>query len=230
MKKKVTGVIIARKNSKRIPGKMYKKLNGKSLIVNKINHLLKSKVDEIAVGSDDEKLEEICKKFNSEKIKFYKRPAFFCDEKVASANDTIKNMLSYIKTDIVLWAYPTNPLTTEKHYNDALEIYFKKIKKGYDGLFSVNKSLNYFWGVNKKPINHNPNEKRHTRLSEGKIKPLFVDNGAIFIRDHKSMLKDGNHWSKKGYMYVMDEKIGWDINFEWDLEACKLKSFKKKLF
>ena len=92
MKKKVTGVIIARKNSKRIPGKMYKKLNGKSLIVNKINHLLKSKVDEIAVGSDDEKLEEICKKFNSEKIKFYKRPAFFCDEKVASANDTIKHM------------------------------------------------------------------------------------------------------------------------------------------
>ena len=188
---------------------MYKKLNGKSLIENKINHLLKSKVDEIAVGSDDKKLEEICKRFNSEKIKFYKRPGFFCDERAASANDTIKNMLSYVKTDVVLWAYPTNPLTTEKHYDEALKVYFQKIKKGYDGLFSVNKSLNYFWGANKKPINHNPNEKRHTRLSEGKIKPLFVDNGAIFIRDYKSMLKDGNHWSKKGYMYVMDEKVGW---------------------
>tara|TARA_B100001964_G_C13899861_1_gene451168 strand:- start:244 stop:663 length:420 start_codon:yes stop_codon:yes gene_type:complete len=139
-------------------------------------------------------------------------------------------MLSYITTDIVVWAYPTNPLTTDKHYNDAIKLYLKKIKQGYDGLFSVNETLNYFWGINKKPINHNPREKIHTKLSEGKIKPLYTDNGAIFIRDHKSMLKDGNHWSKKGYMYVMAEKSGWDINFPWDLEACKLASFKKKKF
>ena len=40
MKKKVTAVIIARKNSSRIPRKMYKKINGKSLIETKILHLL----------------------------------------------------------------------------------------------------------------------------------------------------------------------------------------------
>ena len=57
MKKKITAVIIARKNSKRLPNKMYRKINGKSLIEIKINHLLKTKVDEIAVGSDDLKLE-----------------------------------------------------------------------------------------------------------------------------------------------------------------------------
>ena len=56
MKKKITAVIIARKNSTRIPGKMYKTLNGKSLIELKISHLLRTKVDEIAVGSDDSKL------------------------------------------------------------------------------------------------------------------------------------------------------------------------------
>ena len=100
---------------------------------------------------------------------------------------------------------------------------------GYDGIFSATKTLNYFWNI-KKPINHNPREKIHTRLSEGKIKPLYVDNGAIFIRDYKSMIKDGNHWSKKGFMYVMDEKNGWDINFQWDLDACKLKSFNSKSF
>lgn len=230
MKKKITAVIIARKNSTRIPGKMYKRLNGKSLIELKISHLLRTKVDEIAVGSDDSKLQKLCKKFKSKKIKFYRRPDFFCDEKVANANQTIQNMLSYINTDIVLWAYPTNPLTTQKHYNEAIKLYFQNLKKGFDGLFSVNKTINYFWGIDKKPINHNPREKIHTRLSEGKINPLYVDNGAIFIRDYKSMLKDGNHWSKKGYMYVMDEKSGWDINFQWDLDACKLKSFKKKLF
>ena len=130
MKKKITAVVIARKNSKRIPNKMYKKINGKSLIELKISQLLKTSVDEIAVGSDDSNLIKICKKFKSSKVKFYKRPPYFCNEKVASANETIKNMLSYINTDIVLWAYPTNPLTTEKHYNDALQLYFKKIKNG----------------------------------------------------------------------------------------------------
>ena len=160
MKKKITAVIIARKNSTRIPGKMYTKLNGKTLIETKIGHLIKTKVDEIAVGSDDDRLEKICKKFKSKRIKFYKRPDYYCDERVASANETIKNMLSYIKSDIILWAYPTNPLTTHKHYNEALKLYFNKIKKGYDGLFSVNKSLNYFWGTNHKPINHNPNENK----------------------------------------------------------------------
>ena len=85
-------------------------------------------------------------------------------------------------------------------------------------------------GTNKSQINHNPLEKRHTRLSEGKIPYSYVDNGAIFIRDHKSMLKDGRHWSKKGFMYIMDEKSGWDINFTWDLEAAKLRSFKYKKF
>jgi CMP-N-acetylneuraminic acid synthetase len=230
MKKKVTAVIIARKNSRRIPNKLHKKLNGKSLIEIKISQLLKVNIDEIIVGSDDLKLNQICKKFKNKKIKFIKRSSYYCNEKLASANDVIKNMLSYFKTDIVLWAYPTNPFTTERHYNEALKIYFQKIKEGYDGLFSVNKCLNYYWGFDKKPINHNPLEKKHTLLSENKIKPLYSDNGAIFIRDYKKMKKDGRHWSKKGVMFVMDEREGWDINYPWDLEVCQLKSFNKKKF
>jgi CMP-N-acetylneuraminic acid synthetase len=228
--KKITAVIIARKNSKRLPNKMYQKINGKSLIETKISHLLKTNVDEIAVGSDDLKLKKICQKFNDKRIRFYLRPDYYCDERVASANDTIKNMLSYINSDVVLWAYPTNPFTTNIHYNEALKLYLENIKKGYDGLFTTTKILNYFWDMNKKPINHNPMEKKHTRLSERKIPYLYVDNGAIFIRDYKSMLKDGRHWSKKGFMYIMDEKSGWDINFKWDLEAAKLKSFNNKKF
>ena len=39
------------------------------------------------------------------KIKFYKRPVFFCDERVASANDTIKNMLSYKCLWLIIWSY-----------------------------------------------------------------------------------------------------------------------------
>ena len=70
MKKKITAVIIARKNSTRLPNKMYRKINGKSLIEIKINHLLKTKVDEIAVGSDDIKLEKFVKNIRIKELNF----------------------------------------------------------------------------------------------------------------------------------------------------------------
>ena len=44
------------------------------------------------------------------------------------------------------------------------------------------------------------------------------------------MKRDGKFWSKRPLMFKMNEKDGWDINSPWDLEACKLKSFKKKIF
>ena len=136
-------------------------------------------------------------------------------------------MLSFFCTDVVLWAHITNPFTNEKHYNKAIEIY-KRRRNKIDGVFAVSKTSNYFWGIDKKPINHNPQEKIHTILSTNKIKPLYYDNGSIFIRKYKDIKKDGRFWGKKSYMYVMSERDGWDINSAWDLESCHLKSFYEK--
>lgn len=220
---KISAVIIARKNSKRLKKKLYKKIFGKTLIENKIIQLLKTNVDEVVVGSDDERLFEVCKKYGR-KVIFFKRESKFCDEKSTTVNEMVSNMLSFFKTDIVLWAHPTNPFIDQTHYNRALSIYLKKQPK-IDSLFSVTEVRDYFWGANKKPLNHNPQEKKHTLLSTKKIKPLFVDNGGIFIREHKKMIKDGKFWGKKGWMFVMNNRDGWDINTPWDLEACQLKSF-----
>ncbi len=225
---KISAVIIARKGSKRLKNKMHQKFFGSSLIENKIKQLIKSNVDEIIVGSNDQKLKKICEKFNNKKIIFIKREEKYCDEKSTTPNEMIKNMLSLFDTDVVLWAHLTNPFTNEKHYNEALKIYNKLNKKKYDSLFSATMVADYFWDQNKKPLNHNPLEKSHTLLSTGKIKPLYTDNGAVFIRRHKDMIKDGRFWGKKGFMYIMNYLNGWDINTKWDLESSQLKSFKKK--
>ena len=55
---KITGIIIARKGSKRIKNKIYKKIFHCSLIENKIQQLMRSNIDEIIVGSDDLKLKK----------------------------------------------------------------------------------------------------------------------------------------------------------------------------
>lgn len=228
---KISAVVFARKGSKRIQNKMYQKFFGKSLIETKIEQLFKSNVDEIIVGSDDLKIGKIVDKYKNnnkykKNIQFYLRKKKYCIES-CTINDAIKNMLSFFETEFILWAHLTNPLTNEKHYNEAIKVFKKNIKK-YDSLFSASKSLNYFWGVDKKPINNNPQEKIHTILSTGKIKPLYSDNGSIFIRNHKDMKKDGRFWGKKPFMYIMSEKDGWDINSPWDLEVAQLNSFYKK--
>lgn len=220
---KISAVIIARKNSTRIKKKLYQKIYGKTLIENKITQLLKANVNEVIVGSDDEKLFEVCKKYGK-KVIFFKRENRFCDEKSTTVNEMVSNMLGFFKTDFVLWAHPTNPFINKNHYNEALRIFQKKYPK-IDSLFSVTEINDYFWGSDKKPLNHNPQEKTHTLLSTKKIKPIFVDNGGIFIREHKKMIKDGRFWGKKGEMFVMNSRDGWDINTQWDLEACQLKSF-----
>jgi CMP-N-acetylneuraminic acid synthetase len=220
---KISAVIIARKNSTRIKKKLYQKIHGKTLIENKITQLLKTNINEVIVGSDDEKLFEVCKKYGK-KVIFFKRENRFCDEKSTTVNEMVSNMLGFFKTDVVLWAHPTNPFINKNHYNEALSIFQKKYPK-IDSLFSVTEINDYFWGTNKKPLNHNPQEKTHTLLSTKKIKPIFVDNGGIFIREHKKMIKDGRFWGKKGEMYIMNSRDGWDINTPWDLEVCQLKSF-----
>ncbi len=223
---RISAIVIARKNSVRLKRKMYQKFFGLSLIEHKIRQLLKTNVNNIFIGSDDSKLNKICKKYGK-KVIFVKREKKFCDEKSTTPNEMIKNILGMIDTDLVLWAHPTNPLTNQNHYNNALKTFLKLNKKKFDSLFSVTKQMGYFWDMNKKPLNHNPNEKSHTLLSSNKIKPIFSDNGAIFIREYKDMLRDGRFWGDKGYMYIMDEKSAWDINNLWDLDACQLPSFEK---
>lgn len=223
---KTTAVIIARSGSKRIPNKLYKKFKGKSLIEHKIIQLCKTNVDEIIVGSDDEKLKKICQKYKKKKVIFFKREKKFCDEVSTSPNQMITNMLGFFKTDIVLWAHITNPLTNHTHYNECLNIFKKYKKKGYDSLHSVTETKNFFWDIKGNPINHNPLEKTHTLVSSKNIKPYFSANGAIFIRLHKDMIKDGRFWGGKRYMYKMNFVDGWDINTQWELDSCQLRSFK----
>ena len=74
------------------------------------------------------KIEKIVNKYKNNKkykknIQFYLRKKKYCIES-CTINDAIKNMLSFFETEYVLWAHLTNPLTNEKHYNDAIN-YFK---------------------------------------------------------------------------------------------------------
>jgi len=219
---KLAAVIVIRKDSVRIQHKSRKKINGQSLVERKISQLKKVKsLNEIYLGTNDLSLKKLSKKY---KINFIERENKYCDEKKTTANDMVKNMLKFVDADIILWAHPTNPFIDHEIYEKAIRIFKKSIKK-YDSLFSATLIKNHFWNHKKKPINHNPFSKKHVVAS--KLPAIFAQNGGIFIRFKKDMIKDGRFIGNKPHIFSVNEIQGWDLDHPWQLETARtLVKFK----
>ena len=213
---KIAAIIVSRKGSKRILHKSKKKIKNKNLIERKISQLKKVKLlDKIYLGTNDISLKKLSFKY---KIHFIKREDRYCDEKKTNAIEMVKNMLKYVDADIILWAHATNPFIDHLIYNNAIKS-FKRSTKNFDSLFSVSTLKNHFWDNKKKPINHNPFSKKHVVAS--KLKPIFSQNGGIFIRFKKDMIKDGRFVGRKPLMFKMNEIQGWDLDHPWQLEMAR---------
>jgi len=85
----VTAIIVARKGSKRVKAKSLLELNGETLIARKVKQLKQCKnISRIVVGSDSDEMLSEGKNAGAEIVR---RPDYYCDESVASANDMIKD-------------------------------------------------------------------------------------------------------------------------------------------
>ncbi|WP_075501304.1 cytidylyltransferase domain-containing protein [Candidatus Pelagibacter communis] len=213
---KIAAIIVSRKNSVRIQNKSRKKIKNQNLVERKIYQLKKvESLDEIYLGTNDLGLKKLTKKY---KINFVKRENKYCDEKKTTANEMVKNMLKFVDADIILWAHPTNPFINYEIYEKAIRL-FKKSSKKFDSLFSATVIKNHFWNHKKKPINHKPFSKKHVVAS--KLPAIFSQNGGIFIRFKKDMIKDGRFVGNKPYIFQMNEIEGWDLDHPWQLEVAK---------
>lgn len=213
---KIVSITVCRKGSVRIPNKTWEKINGKSLIERKIDQLKNvSLINQVIVGSNDSEVSELC---NDKSVTYIERPEYFCNESKCTPNEMIKNMLSYVDADIIVWAHLTNPFINEMHYSNAIELFLNN-QKEYDSLFSVVELKEHFWNSDKMPINHDPWSKVHVVAKD--LQPVYKQNGGIFIQYKKDMLSHGRFVGNNPLMYVMDEKEGWDLDYPWQIEAAR---------
>lgn len=145
------------------------------------------------------------------------RPDFYCDESLASANDMIHNMMTLIKTDIVVWAHCTNPFISSQTYDKAIRFFLENDK--YDSLLSVVKVQEHLWDENKKPLNYNPYSDRHVLARE--LPPYYMQDGGIFIQNYKDMLSNRYFFGKKPYLFEIPVEEFSDINNERDLVVAR---------
>lgn len=207
MTQEISAVIVARKGSKRIKSKSLLVLDNKTLIERKIEQLKQTKnINRVILGSDSEEMLDIAKSAGAEAIK---RPNFYCDENVASANDMIKNMMDLISTDIVVWAHCTNPLLSAKTYDNAIETFLNNYPK-YDSLLSVVEFKEHLWSTEKTPLNYNPYGKRHVPARE--LPPYYMQDGGIFIQPYEQMKSNSYFFGKKPYLFEIPKDEFLDIN------------------
>lgn len=215
--KEVTSIIVARKGSVRVPGKSLLKIDGISLIERKIRQLKKCQnIDRIVLGSDSDEMLEIGKNAGAEIVK---RPEYYCNEELASANDMIKNMMELVKTDVVIWTHCTNPFISSKTYDLAIETFFNNIKK-YDSLLSVVRFQEHLWNDKMQPINYNPYTPKHTPARE--LPVYYFQDGGIFIQPYEQMKSNSYFFGKKPYLFEIPEKEFLDINTEFDYQKALL--------
>jgi CMP-N-acetylneuraminic acid synthetase len=217
--KEVVALIPARAGSVRVKNKNLMLLNGGTLIARKIKQLKDAGIFRVYVGSDSNQILEEAEKNGA--IAVHRDPNA-CDESKSSANEMIRDFSGRVEGGVAIWAHCTNPFVYGKHYIEALKNFYNLIEKSkqYDSLLSVTKIQSHMWSDQKKPINYNPWSERHTLAKD--LKPVYFQDGAIFIQKLIDFQSNNYFFGKKPHLFELDYLSSFDINFPEDLRLAEI--------
>lgn len=221
-------IIPAKKNSKRLPNKNIKQINGKPLIWYTIKSALNSKnISKTIVSTDCKKIAKMSIKFGAE-VPFL-RPKNLANSKTPTIK-VCKHALNFFKKKEkrnykeIIVLQPTSPLRTSQDIDNCIKI-FKKKKADLVASFSEAKPKQWYKELMKdgkfdqfmsKDNNGNQSSKKN-----------FLVNGAVYIFSKKFF----NTKIKKKicYGYIMPKKRSIDIDYIEDFKIAKKELENKNI-
>jgi CMP-N,N'-diacetyllegionaminic acid synthase len=213
----VLGFIPARANSKGIPGKNFKLLNGKPLIGYTIEEGLKSQINRLIVSTDSSEIAKISKDFGAE-VPFLRPSELSQDDSVIK--DSILQVLKKLKEDegyepdIIVLLQPTSPLRTAKHINDC--IHLLKEKK-VDSILSVSKPMEHpaemvFWDHSGKMLFLSDIFFKEKKIQRQQYPTFLFANGAVYAFQYQSFMEKKSWFGDKTLPYEMRQIESIDID------------------
>lgn len=202
---KTLGIIPARRGSKRIPEKNTKDFCGTPLIEHTIKIALRSKIDHIVVTTNDDKVKEICSRYN---VDVYTRPEELCTDEAPSLPVVLDILPKYPSYDTGVFLQPTSPLRTTEHINKAIGL-----MGGGDSVISVKRAdFKNFW---------------LRRIDGGflerychDITKIYVLNGAVYVFETKNISTES--WGHRTIPYVMSTRDSIDIDTDIDFKLAEM--------
>ena len=221
--KKIISVIPARKNSKQIPGKNWKPLNGKPLISYSIEQSLDSKyIDYTIVSSDSQDIKEIVHNFQltNKNLIFVDRP-----EELAGDNSptedamihAIESVKDIIIPEIVCLLQPTSPSRSKDLIDRCIEKYFQE---GANALMTVTQFPPFFVTGDGLEWFYDP-KNRPMRQSIRKEEWFMFDNGNLYLTNVNVLLKTKCRIGDKLEVFITSEAEGYQIDTPLDFKIME---------
>jgi len=223
-------IIPARGQSKDLPNKNIKLLNGKPLIYYTIEAARDVFDDsQICVSTDSKKIKSIVEKTGL-KIPFLRPQKFAKDN--SSQRDVILHAIEFYENkkkfdiDYIVLLQPTSPLRNSKHIINALKLYNTNI----DMIASVKETTSnpYYVLFEEDKNNFLRKVKKSNFLTRQSCPKVWELNGAIYIINKKSIFNNEIHNFSKVKKYVMDNYLSIDIDNILDFKIAEyiLKTIK----
>jgi len=206
-----TAVIIPIKSkSTRVPGKNFKKINGKPLFEYTLDKVKKCNFDEIYVDTDSKLIKRYC---NKKKINIIHRLKSLSKDS-ANGNDLLNYHLKLIDSDIYFQLFITAPLLKVSTINNCIKIL--KENKKYDSILTSKSIYSWFW-FNKKPVNYRPDILPRSQDA----KPIVQETTGLYGVRKRALKKYKCRIGKKPFFYEVSEKEVIDLDTKHDIEHLK---------
>ena len=221
------GLITARENSKRLPGKNLKPLCGKPVLAYTIEAALaSSRLDRVVVSTDGEEIASVARQLGAE-VPFLRPKELASDE--ATSVEVMIHALSWFERqenifpDALVLLQPTSPLRTGAHIDEAIALYEAREA---DCVVAVSE------------MQCHPSWMK-TMDAEGQLRPflpvdlclhqqkqtspqVWSSNGSIWVLRRSSFLARGEIYGGRTFGYVMPRSEAVDIDTPWDFRLAEL--------
>lgn len=212
---KIIAIIPIKSNSKRVPKKNFKMINGKPLYRYLLDNLSKCNFDEIYVDSNSKQIEKYCLKKNYSFIK--RLPKLAKDN--ANGNHLLNYHAKLINADYYFQLFVTAPLLKIKSINKCIKIL--KTNKNIDSILTVKKINSWFW-FKKKPINYKPQKLPRSQDAL----PVIQETTGLYGIKRNALIKNKCRIGKKPYFFEVSNSESLDLDNNEDFKI--LKSYVKK--
>ena len=209
-KKTFLGIIVARKNSKRLQNKNLKKLLGRPLIWYTINSAKKCKfLDRVIISSECPKILKMARKFHCE-TPFVRPRSLSLDSIVAT--EVVYHAIKKINIhyDYLVLLQPTSPLRSRNDIDNAIK---QIVNQKANSLISV------FYSLKNEKFSVLP-IKKYFKCKLKEIDKYYI-NGAIYICNTKIFLKKKTFYLNKIVPFLMKKNKSVDIDFLSDFTKAE---------
>jgi CMP-N-acetylneuraminic acid synthetase len=198
---KILAVIPARGGSKGVRKKNIRLLGGLPLLVytlktaEKLNDIL----TKVVVSTENKEIAEIARSYGSEVVN---RPLTLAKDDTKS-EPVLAHCLEFLENegncyDAVLLLSPTNPFRDPKFIREAVNLFSRK---KFDAVIGLKPVYKYSYDIKNSGEAKPLYKKRENRQSR---KPIYIENGALYLSDAKLIRQGKIFGSKTGYV-MMDE-------------------------